>query len=218
MNRQTPAQLYRTLAGALLVIAGIVGFFYSSGFDTGASGVAGDTTRSSGSSPSTAGATSSASSWGLLGLALANSGRALLRARLRPLRPGDRDLGLRRRRRRHPRTVRGQRRRQLPRPALGLTGLAAGAASPPLRRRKPSADAERLADRPERRRTRAQQVGRRKPATGEQPSSRIQRPAVSRTPPGRRRRASRPRPARRRRGANPDRGHGTTQLRGSRSD
>jgi hypothetical protein len=43
VNRQTPAQLYCTLAGGVLVIAGIVGLFYSSGFDTGASGVANDT-------------------------------------------------------------------------------------------------------------------------------------------------------------------------------
>jgi hypothetical protein len=42
VDRSTPAQLYCTLVGALLVIAGLVGFFYSSGFDTGASGVAND--------------------------------------------------------------------------------------------------------------------------------------------------------------------------------
>lgn len=42
LNRSTPAQLYCTLAGAMLVISGIVGFFYSSGFDSGASGVAAD--------------------------------------------------------------------------------------------------------------------------------------------------------------------------------
>lgn len=39
----SPAQLYCTLVGGVLVIAGIIGFFYSSGFDTGVSGVAGDT-------------------------------------------------------------------------------------------------------------------------------------------------------------------------------
>jgi hypothetical protein len=43
MSTSSPARLYCTLVGAVLVIAGIIGFFYSSGFDTGVSGVANDT-------------------------------------------------------------------------------------------------------------------------------------------------------------------------------
>lgn len=43
MSASSPARLYCTLVGAALVIAGIIGLFYSSGFDTGVSGVAGDT-------------------------------------------------------------------------------------------------------------------------------------------------------------------------------
>ena len=43
MSESSPARLYCTLVGAALVIAGIIGFFYSSGFDTGVSGVEGDT-------------------------------------------------------------------------------------------------------------------------------------------------------------------------------
>jgi hypothetical protein len=43
MSTSSPARLYCTLVGAVLVIAGIIGFFYSSGFDTGAAGVAADT-------------------------------------------------------------------------------------------------------------------------------------------------------------------------------
>ena len=43
MATSSPARLYCTLVGAVLVIAGIIGFFYSSGFDTGAAGVAKDT-------------------------------------------------------------------------------------------------------------------------------------------------------------------------------
>ena len=43
MSTSSPARLYCTLVGAVLVIAGIIGFFYSSGFDTGAAGVAKDT-------------------------------------------------------------------------------------------------------------------------------------------------------------------------------
>lgn len=43
MSTSSPARLYCTLVGAVLVIAGIIGFFYSSGFDTGVSGVAKDT-------------------------------------------------------------------------------------------------------------------------------------------------------------------------------
>lgn len=43
MSTSSPARLYCTLVGAALVIAGIIGFFYSSGFDTGAGGVAKDT-------------------------------------------------------------------------------------------------------------------------------------------------------------------------------
>ena len=43
MSTATPARLYCTLVGAVLVIAGIIGFFYSSSFDTGAANVAADT-------------------------------------------------------------------------------------------------------------------------------------------------------------------------------
>ena len=43
MSASSPARFYCTLVGAALVIAGIIGFFYSSGFDTGVSGVRGDT-------------------------------------------------------------------------------------------------------------------------------------------------------------------------------
>jgi hypothetical protein len=43
MATSSPARLYCTLVGAVLVIAGIIGFFYSSGFDTGAAEVAKDT-------------------------------------------------------------------------------------------------------------------------------------------------------------------------------
>ena len=43
MATSSPARLYCTLVGAVLVIAGIIGFFYSSGFDTGTTGVAKDT-------------------------------------------------------------------------------------------------------------------------------------------------------------------------------
>ena len=43
MSTSSPARLYCTLVGAALVIVGIIGFFYSSGFDTGTAGVAKDT-------------------------------------------------------------------------------------------------------------------------------------------------------------------------------
>ena len=43
MDAASPARLYCTLVGAVLVIAGIIGFFYSAGFDTGTTGVASDT-------------------------------------------------------------------------------------------------------------------------------------------------------------------------------
>jgi hypothetical protein len=43
MSTSSPARLYCTLVGTVIVIAGIIGFFYSSGFDTGAAGVAKDT-------------------------------------------------------------------------------------------------------------------------------------------------------------------------------
>ena len=43
MATSSPARLYCTLVGAVLVIAGIIGFFYSSGFDTGTTEVAKDT-------------------------------------------------------------------------------------------------------------------------------------------------------------------------------
>ena len=43
MDTASPARLYCTLVGAVLVIVGIIGFFYSAGFDTGTAGVAADT-------------------------------------------------------------------------------------------------------------------------------------------------------------------------------
>jgi hypothetical protein len=73
LNRQTPAQLYCTLAGGLLVIAGIVGFFYSSGFDTGASGVTNDTDEIFGIFATNGWGNVICIAWGLLALALANS-------------------------------------------------------------------------------------------------------------------------------------------------
>ena len=43
MAGSSPARLYCTLVGAVLVIAGIIGFFYSAGFETGVAGVSKDT-------------------------------------------------------------------------------------------------------------------------------------------------------------------------------
>jgi len=43
MSTSSPAQLYCTLIGAVLVIAGIIGFFYSASFDTGTSAVVANT-------------------------------------------------------------------------------------------------------------------------------------------------------------------------------
>ncbi|MDX6581379.1 MAG: hypothetical protein QOI10_563 [Solirubrobacterales bacterium] len=43
MASSSPARLYCTLVGGVLVIAGIIGFFYSSSFDTGAANVAANT-------------------------------------------------------------------------------------------------------------------------------------------------------------------------------
>jgi hypothetical protein len=43
MASSTPARLYCTLVGAALVIVGIIGFFYSASFDTGAAEVAANT-------------------------------------------------------------------------------------------------------------------------------------------------------------------------------
>jgi hypothetical protein len=45
MDSASPARLYCNLVGGVLVIAGIIGFFYTAGFDTGATGVAGDTDK-----------------------------------------------------------------------------------------------------------------------------------------------------------------------------
>ncbi len=42
MNEASPARLYCTLVGAALVIGGILGLFYSAGFDTGANAVSRD--------------------------------------------------------------------------------------------------------------------------------------------------------------------------------
>lgn len=73
VNRPTPARLYCTLAGAFLVIAGIVGFFYSSGFDTGANGVARDADEVFGVFAVNGWSNFFAIAVGLLGLALANT-------------------------------------------------------------------------------------------------------------------------------------------------
>jgi hypothetical protein len=43
MDTASPARLYCTLVGAVLVIAGIIGFFYSASFATGTAAVAADT-------------------------------------------------------------------------------------------------------------------------------------------------------------------------------
>jgi hypothetical protein len=43
MDTSNPARLYCSLVGAVLVIAGILGFFWSAGFSTGAAEVAADT-------------------------------------------------------------------------------------------------------------------------------------------------------------------------------
>ena len=43
MSTSTPARVYCTLVGAVLVVAGIIGFFYSGSFDTGATNVAAET-------------------------------------------------------------------------------------------------------------------------------------------------------------------------------
>jgi Domain of unknown function (DUF4383) len=45
MDSASPARLYCTLVGGVLVIAGIIGFFYTAGFDTGTDGVAADTDK-----------------------------------------------------------------------------------------------------------------------------------------------------------------------------
>jgi len=42
MDTSSPARLYCTLVGAVLVVAGIIGFFYSASFDTGVGEVAAD--------------------------------------------------------------------------------------------------------------------------------------------------------------------------------
>ena len=42
MEGSSPARLYSMLIGGVLVIAGVIGFFYASGFDTGDSICAGD--------------------------------------------------------------------------------------------------------------------------------------------------------------------------------
>jgi hypothetical protein len=43
MSTSSPAQLYCSLIGAVLVIAGIIGFFYSASFDTGTASVVANT-------------------------------------------------------------------------------------------------------------------------------------------------------------------------------
>jgi len=73
LNRSTPAHLYCTLVGGLLVIGGVIGFFYSSGFDTGASGVAKDTDEVFGIFAVNGWSNVFSIAVGLLGLALATS-------------------------------------------------------------------------------------------------------------------------------------------------
>ncbi len=118
MDTAGPARLYCTLVGAVLVIAGIIGFFYSAGFDTGVNGVAADTDEVFG--------ILAVNGWhnlfhialGLLALAVAGStsgARTYCLGRRPPL-PGPGHLGLRRLRQRHPRPDPAQQRGQLPVP------------------------------------------------------------------------------------------------------
>ena len=96
MTGSTPARLYCTLVGAVLVIAGIIGFFYSAGFATGAAEVGADTDDVFG--------ILAVNGWhnlvhialGLLALARRRLavGRPRLLPRDRPALPGARDLGL----------------------------------------------------------------------------------------------------------------------------
>jgi hypothetical protein len=152
LNRQTPAQLYCTLAGALLVIAGIVGFFYSSGFDTGASGVTGDTDEIFGIFAVNGWGNLICIAWGLLALALANRAArsfalgfglyALLIAIWGFVDSDDVTLGL----------FAANGADNVLDLLLGLTGLAAGAASPsPIRKsRRERPKRPKRAERPER--------------------------------------------------------------------
>ena len=135
VDRQTPAQLYCSLVGALLVIAGIVGFFYSSGFDTGASGVANDTDKVFGIFAMNGWGNVICIFWGLLGLACARSASrsfalgfglyALVIAIIGFVDGDDVTFGL----------FAANTADNVLDLALGLTGLAAGAASPtPVRK------------------------------------------------------------------------------------
>ena len=148
MSASSPARLYCTLVGAVLVIAGIIGFFYSAGFDTGVAGVAKDTDDVFG--------ILAVNGWHnvvhiLLGvLALVAAGSTYSASHLLPGdRPGlraARALGLHRRRRDHPRSHPAQRRGQRaadPRPDgprsrrgyAGGGGSGAGVAAAPARAR-----------------------------------------------------------------------------------
>jgi hypothetical protein len=152
VDRQTPAQLYCTLAGALLVIAGIVGFFYSSGFDTGSAGVANDSDKVFGIFAMNGWGNVICIFWGLLGLACARSASrsfalgfglyALVIAIIGFVDGDDVTFGL----------FAANTADNVLDLALGLTGLAAGAASP-APARKPRRERPKRPDRPERERS-----------------------------------------------------------------
>jgi hypothetical protein len=148
---QTPAQLYCTVAGGLLVIAGIVGFFYSSGFDTGSSGVANDTDKIFGIFATNGWGNVVCIVWGLLALACANRASrsfalgfglyALVIAIIGFVNDGDVTFGL----------IAANTADNFLDLALGLTGLAAGAASP-APARKPRRERPKRAEKPRRER------------------------------------------------------------------
>jgi hypothetical protein len=166
MAHSSPARLYCTLVGGAVAIAGVIGFFYSSGFETGVGGVGGDTDELLG--------IFAVNGWhnllhlalGLVGLAAASSAYAartyclavglvyMLLALwgfvfdddgvilgLLPLNDEDNVLHL----------------------ILGLVGLGAGAATPPVA--APSRDKRvRREKREERPKTKPERTGRRRPA------------------------------------------------------
>jgi hypothetical protein len=153
LNRQTPAQLYCTLVGALLIIAGIIGFFYSSGFDTGATGVANDTDEIFGIFATNGWGNVICIFWGVLGLALARSASrsfalgfglyALVVAVWGFVDSDEVTLGL----------FAANTADNVLDLVLGLTGLAAGAASPAPARR-PRRERPKRTERPNRERKR----------------------------------------------------------------